>query len=135
MVSFTSRPLYPQGKSPRYPLDRRLDGPQNQSGRRGEETILAPIGTRTPAPRSPSLQPVAIPTALSRVIIIIIIIIIIPVLGPTQPPIQWVPGPHSPGMQWPGREADQSSPSSAEVKKYVDLYTHSPIRLHGTVLN
>jgi hypothetical protein len=28
MVSFTPRPLYPQGKSPWYPLDRRLGGPQ-----------------------------------------------------------------------------------------------------------
>jgi hypothetical protein len=27
-----SRPLYPQGKSPWYPLDRRLGGPQSQSG-------------------------------------------------------------------------------------------------------
>jgi uncharacterized iron-regulated membrane protein len=26
MVSFTSRPLYPQGKSPWFPLDRRLGG-------------------------------------------------------------------------------------------------------------
>jgi hypothetical protein len=24
VASFTTRPLYPQGKSPRYPLDRRL---------------------------------------------------------------------------------------------------------------
>jgi hypothetical protein len=30
----------PPGKIPRYPLDRRLDGPQNQSRRRGEEKIL-----------------------------------------------------------------------------------------------
>jgi hypothetical protein len=29
-----------QGKSPRYPLDRRLGGPQSQSGRFGEEKIL-----------------------------------------------------------------------------------------------
>jgi hypothetical protein len=28
VVSFTPRPLYPRGKSPRYPLDRRLGGPQ-----------------------------------------------------------------------------------------------------------
>jgi hypothetical protein len=28
VVSFTPRPLYPQGKSPWYPLDRRLGGPQ-----------------------------------------------------------------------------------------------------------
>jgi hypothetical protein len=27
VVSFTPQPLYPQGKSPWYPLDRRLGGP------------------------------------------------------------------------------------------------------------
>jgi hypothetical protein len=32
VVSFTPRPLYSRGKSPRYPLDRRLGGPQNRSG-------------------------------------------------------------------------------------------------------
>jgi hypothetical protein len=54
VVSFTPRPLYPQGNSPRYPLDRRLDGPQSWSGRRGEDKILDPTGTRTPTPRSPN---------------------------------------------------------------------------------
>jgi hypothetical protein len=39
VVSFTPRPLYPQGKSPRYPLYRRLGGPQSQSGRRGEKSF------------------------------------------------------------------------------------------------
>jgi hypothetical protein len=39
-----------------------------------------------------------------------------PVLGPTQPPIQWVPGALFLGVKWPGREADQSSTSSVEVK-------------------
>jgi hypothetical protein len=39
-----------------------------------------------------------------------------PVLGPTQPPIQWVLGTLSPGVKWPGREADHSPPSSVEVK-------------------
>jgi hypothetical protein len=29
VVSFTPRPLYPRGKSPRYPLDRRLGGPES----------------------------------------------------------------------------------------------------------
>jgi hypothetical protein len=43
VVSFTSRPLYPRGKSPRYPLLRRLGGPQSRSGRRGEEKILDPM--------------------------------------------------------------------------------------------
>jgi hypothetical protein len=30
VVSFTPRPLYPQGKSPYYPLDRRLGGHQSR---------------------------------------------------------------------------------------------------------
>jgi hypothetical protein len=37
MVSFMPQPLYPQGKSPQYPLDRRLGGPQSQSGHSGKE--------------------------------------------------------------------------------------------------
>jgi hypothetical protein len=37
VVSFTPRPLYPKGKSPWYPLDRRLDGPQSHSGHSGGE--------------------------------------------------------------------------------------------------
>jgi hypothetical protein len=38
-------------------------------------------------------------------------------LGPTQPPIQCVPRSLSLGVKRPGREADQSPPSSAEVKE------------------
>jgi hypothetical protein len=38
-------------------------------------------------------------------------------LGPTQPPIQWVPGAPSLGVKWPGREADHPPQSSAEVKE------------------
>jgi hypothetical protein len=40
-----------------------------------------------------------------------------------------------PGVKRPGHEADHSSPSSAEVKERVELYLHSPIRLHGVVLS
>jgi hypothetical protein len=47
-------------------------------------------------------------------------------LGPTQPPIQCVPGALSPGVKRLGREVDHSPPSSAEVKEYVELYLHSP---------
>jgi hypothetical protein len=47
-------------------------------------------------------------------------------LVPTQPPIQWVPGSLSLGLKRPGREADHSPPSSAEVKEWVELYLHSP---------
>jgi hypothetical protein len=42
VVSFTPWPLYPQGKSPWYPLDRRLGGPQSRSGRGGEEKNSQP---------------------------------------------------------------------------------------------
>jgi hypothetical protein len=38
----------PPGKSPQYPLDRWLGGPQSLPGRLGEEIILDPTGTRTP---------------------------------------------------------------------------------------
>jgi hypothetical protein len=37
-------------------------------------------------------------------------------LGSTQPPIQWVPGALSLVIKRPGREADHSPPSSAEVR-------------------
>jgi hypothetical protein len=47
-------------------------------------------------------------------------------LGPTQPPIQWVPGALSLVVTRPGREADGSHPSSAEVNEWVELYLHSP---------
>jgi hypothetical protein len=56
-------------------------------------------------------------------------------LGPTQTPIQWVPRAISLGVKRPGREADNSASSTAEVKECVELYIHSSIRLHGVVLS
>jgi len=44
VVSVTPRPPYPQGKRPLYPLDRRLGGPQSQSGCGGEEKNYWPAG-------------------------------------------------------------------------------------------
>jgi hypothetical protein len=46
VVRFTSLPLYPRGKSLRHPLDMRLSGHRNRSGRRGED----PTGTRNSDP-------------------------------------------------------------------------------------
>jgi hypothetical protein len=38
-------------------------------------------------------------------------------VGPTQPPIQWVPGVLPPGVKWPERKADYSPQSNTEVKE------------------
>jgi hypothetical protein len=45
-----------------------------------------------------------------------------PALGPTPPPIQWVPGALSREVKRQGREADHSPPTSTEVKK---LWTYT----------
>jgi hypothetical protein len=47
------------------------------------------------------------------------------VLGPTQPPLQWVPGILSPGVKRSGREADHPPPTSAQVKN-TWIYTSTP---------
>jgi hypothetical protein len=56
-------------------------------------------------------------------------------LGPIQPPIQWVSGALSLAVKRTGREADHSTPCSAEVKECVELYLYSPIRLHDVVFS
>jgi hypothetical protein len=56
-------------------------------------------------------------------------------LGPSQPPIQGVPGALSLGVKQPGREADHSPPSSAEVKNACSYTSTTPVRLRGVVLS
>jgi hypothetical protein len=86
VVSFTLRPLYPQGNNSCYPFVRSLDGPQNRSELGGEEKNSQPL----PGLETSIIQPVAQrhTTELSRLLIrvmtmmmmmmmIIIIIIII----------------------------------------------------------
>jgi hypothetical protein len=53
----------------------------------------------------------------------------------TQPLIHWVPGASTPGVKQPGREADHSPPSSAEVKNAWSYTSTPPIRLGGVALN
>jgi hypothetical protein len=55
VVSFTDRLLCPQGKSPWYPLDRKLGGPQSRSGCGGEEKTSQPL----PGLKPLIIQPVA----------------------------------------------------------------------------
>jgi hypothetical protein len=50
-----------------------------------------------------------------------------PALGPTQPPVQWVPGVLSTGVKArPGCNADHSPPSKVEVENEYELYLLSP---------
>jgi hypothetical protein len=58
--SFTTRPPCPRGKSPQYPLDRRLGRTQGRSGRYGKEKNLVPL------PGIETRNLVDIPTALPR---------------------------------------------------------------------
>jgi len=55
VVSSTPQPLYPQGKSPYYPVDRRLGGPQSCSGHGGKEKNSQPLL----GPKPPIIQPIA----------------------------------------------------------------------------
>jgi hypothetical protein len=66
-------------------------------------------------------------------------------LGPTQPPIKWIPGDRTPGIKWPRREADHSPPPDVEVKNnwsyictlhyvFIVCLIKRVMRLHGGVL-
>jgi hypothetical protein len=50
-----------------------------------------------------------------------------PSLGPTQPPVKWVPVPF-PGGRAAGSCRRLPNPSGAEVKESVQLYLNSPSR-------
>ena len=55
-----------------------------------------------------------------------------PALGPTQPPVQWVPG-LSRGKVRPGRAADYSPPSSAAVMEEQSYTSTHPLGDTGPV--
>jgi len=53
-----------------------------------------------------------------------------PVLGPTQPPIQLVPGSYFIRVKRPGPEVDHSPLSSAEVK---NKWSHTPTAAYAFI--
>jgi hypothetical protein len=101
VVRFMPWPLYP-----RYSLDRRRRGcvvsiaTSCELDERGVG-VRVPVGSR-------------IFSMSSR-----------PVLGSTQPPIQWVPAALSPRVKRQGRETEHSPPASADVKK-MWIYMSTP---------
>jgi hypothetical protein len=75
VVTFKLRPLYSQGKSLRYPLDRRLGGPQSRSGHGGEKRNSQPPPEIEPQnPDRPARSLVTIPTELSRLFFITMLV-------------------------------------------------------------
>jgi hypothetical protein len=66
VVSFTLLPLYPRPSSPRYPLYKRLGGPQNRTGCYEEKNLLPLQGIEPRLLGRPPRSLVAIPTELSR---------------------------------------------------------------------
>jgi hypothetical protein len=63
--SYTPRPLYLRSKNPQYPWDRRLGGPQSQSGQGGEEKNSHHCPCRELNPGCPACSLVTILTELS----------------------------------------------------------------------
>jgi len=56
-------------------------------------------------------------------------------LGPTEPPIQWVPGPLFLGVKGLEHEADHSLPCRADVKNAWNYTTILPLCIHRAMLN
>jgi len=57
------------------------------------------------------------------------------VLGPTQPPIQWVAGTLSLGAKHPVHEADHSPPSNAKVRDAWSYMYTPPLCLCDVMLS
>jgi hypothetical protein len=55
-------------------------------------------------------------------------------LGPTQPPIQWVPRALSLRLKWLGHETEHSPSSSAKVKNVWSCTSTTSVCLPGIVL-
>jgi hypothetical protein len=70
-VRFMPQPLYLRAKIPRYHLDRKLGAPRASLEATEKRYYIAVVGNRIPA-----VQPVAIPTEISRLSVPVIMLII-----------------------------------------------------------
>jgi hypothetical protein len=68
VLSFTPRPLFSRSQNPRYPLDRRLGGPQSRSGRGDEERKSHNYPRRESNPDRPARSIVSVLTELFRLL-------------------------------------------------------------------
>jgi hypothetical protein len=132
VVSFKPRPLYPQGKSTSYSLDRRLGELQSRSGRGGEEKNSQPLPRLEP----PIIRPVAqrYTTDLSRLQKKTMETVFGKLLWSASYPMG-TGGSFTLGVRRPGREGDYSHPSSAYVKNAWSYTSTPPTCLHGVVLS
>jgi hypothetical protein len=84
-----------------------------------DSAVSTAVGLRAGRPRVQSSSPGKgknfLPSTSSR-----------PVLGPTQPPVQWETRALSLGVKRPRREADHLPPSSTEVKNTWIYISTSP---------
>jgi hypothetical protein len=71
VVNLNPRPLYPR-KYLRYTLNMKLDGPQSQSGRYGEDKIKYFASTRVRTPDRLTRSAIAIATSFLAVILILV---------------------------------------------------------------
>lgn len=70
MVSLAPRPLYPHGKRPQYPLNRKFGGTQTQYGSFWrKEIFLAPAGVRNPSLPAPYYPARSLMTISNAIII------------------------------------------------------------------
>jgi hypothetical protein len=139
VVRFTPQPSHSRGSRPWYPSGKGLGGLHSRSGRGSEEKILASVPLLDPripisilfsnsGIRAGRTVGVLVLDSRRGLGIFLFTTMTITSLGPTQPPIQWVPGALSlggGGLKQLGREADHSPPSSAEVKNSWS-YTSTP---------
>jgi hypothetical protein len=143
VVTFTPQPLYPQGKSPHHPLDRRLGGPRACLDDMEMRTFFTLLGLqlqllghlacsqslyqlRYPSSKTNNVVPCYIRNQTFnswQVQTIFLCSIVYRPAMSTKFSVQWVLWALSMGMTWLENEADDSPPTNAKYTT-MELDTH-----------